>query len=182
MKVLDRIGIGMIAFFAAACGADSATSPRSPALVPGDAGAIVTDAGSYTLQSTQSGWMVEIRYHFTNRSDRVISLLNCSGAYGIRLEKQEGDRWVTAWRPVLPMCLSQPIRIGAGEVRSDRLHLFAGQHGSNSYPQFETGEIGGNYRLVIESAFWGYDHDGPPWGEQPPLEYRVSNVFELRTE
>lgn len=51
----------------------------------------------------------------------------------------------------------------------------------NVYPKFFVDEIRGYYRLMITSAYWDYDPDGPEWGELVPLEERVSAPFRLET-
>jgi hypothetical protein len=163
------------------CGPDPAAQPMSPALGPQGETALTTSAPSYRLQRGSSGWSGSIDFTFTNRSAREISLLNCRGGYGLHLEKRVGEEWVPAWRPVMLMCLSQPIRLAPGQSRRDTIPLFAGPRGSNTYPQFEVDEIDGIYRIVVNTAYWNYDHGGPPWGQEPPLELRVSNPFEIRS-
>lgn len=141
-----------------------------------------TGASTYTLASSDQLLMGEIDFRFTNRSERTISLLNCLGGWALALEKQVGGEWVRAWSGVRLGCLSPPIEIGAGEAREDTLRVFAGQRGTNTYPQFAVEEIEGTYRLVLGDAFWNYDHDGPPWGTTVPLEFRVSAPFQIRVE
>jgi hypothetical protein len=150
---------------------------------PNSGGAPVEmSASRYILTTTEVGWRGELGFTFHNVTDRTISLLNCRGGFGLRLEKWDDGRWIPAWHPVLLGCLSPPIEIGPEESHEHTLHLFSGRPGSNHYPQFSVDPIDGIYRLVILEAFWDYDHDGPPWGEPPPLEARVSDRFEISTE
>lgn len=142
---------------------------------------VVTGASRYTLERTSSGWRGKIAYAFANTSDRRVSLLNCRGDYGVRLQKRVGDAWVDAWSSVVRGCLSPPLELAPGETLQDEIDIFAGRPGSNVYPQFSVSPIEGEYRLVIGSAYWNYDHDGPPWGDLLPIELRASDVFELRT-
>lgn len=169
--------LAVAALLMAGCALEGVTAPPPV----GDA-AVATSASSYTLQGTQGGWAGEIDFAFTNVTGQTISLLNCRGGFGVRLEKREGGEWVPAWHPVLLQCLSPPIELRPGETHHHTLHVFAGRPGSNRYPQFEVDRIDGTYRLVVGSAYWDYDHDGPPWGEPVPLEHRVSNTFEIRAE
>jgi hypothetical protein len=162
------------------CAPDPLTPPSSASRADNVVGAIVTSAYSYELQRTSVAWTGQIPFTFTNVSDRTISLLNCNGAYSLRLEKLVNGSWARAWSPVLPMCLSQPIRRTPGQTIAGDIGIFSGLPGSDVHPQFEVPEIEGTYRIVIDSGFWNYDHDGPPWGQVPPLEYRVSNSFEIR--
>jgi hypothetical protein len=165
----------------AACALQAPTGPGpAEALDPGDT-PIVTDRTSYTLQRGSHGWETEIVFEYTNATERTISLLNCNGSFALRLEKLDAGEWVSAWGPPIPMCLSRPIEIARGDRYATTLSVFGGFPGTNTYPQFQVEPVDGTYRLVIESAYWGYDHDGPPWGEQVPLEERVSHTFEIRT-
>lgn len=158
-----------------------APDPVDSVVDPGDA-PIVTDRASYTLQRGSHGWETEITFQYANATARTISILNCNESFALRLEMREGGDWVSAWNPPIPMCLSRPIEISPGGSYGTTLSVFGGYPGSNTYPQFEVEEIDGTYRLVIESAYWDYDHDGPPWGEQLPLAARASHTFEIRTE
>lgn len=172
----------LLAVLAAGCSGDFLGTGPNFNRAPGDPPPIGTSASSYTLTSSGRMWSAEIPFRFTNQSNRPISLLNCHGWSGAMLEKWEGGEWVAGWSPVLLACLSRPIVIRAGGTRADVLRIVAGQPGSNAYPQFMVPEVAGTYRLVIGGAFWNYDHGGPPWGEPPPLELRVSDPFEIRTE
>jgi hypothetical protein len=172
-----------------ACSLEGAMSPSPDAGAhetpgPGQPGetAIRTDSSRYTLERRPTGWQADIAIEYTNPTDATISLLNCNGAFSLRLEKYDAGEWVTAWQPALPMCLSPPIEIGPGETFSRTLEVFGADPHSQVFPQFQVEEIDGTYRLVIDSAYHEYDHDGPPWGVAVPLEHRVSNTFELRTQ
>jgi hypothetical protein len=151
--------------FLTACALQAPTAPGpAEAPDPGDA-VVVTDRSSYTLQRGSHGWQGEIAFEYTNATDRTISILNCRETFGLRLEKLEAGEWIAAWNPVVLMCLSRPIEIKPGATYRNTLDVFGGFQGSNHHPQFQVDEIDGTYRLVIESAYWNYDHDGPQWGE-----------------
>ena len=145
-----------------------------------DEGPVVVEGRSHTLRATQEGWEGEIPFAYHNVTDRTISLLNCRGGFGLHLEKREEGGWVRAWEPARELCLSPPIEIPPGERHEHTLHVFGARPDANAIPRFEVDDIPGTYRIVITSAYWDYDHDGPPWGEMPPLELRVSGPFELR--
>ena len=183
MSTIRSLTTVAIAVALAACSQELTTSEPHTALVPeGDDAPVTTGADVYTLERTSTGWSGEIDFGFTNETERTISLLNCNGSYGLMLEKQQDDTWVTAWAPILPACLSPPIEIESDSARSDEIRIFAGLTGSNYYPQFSVEAIPGVYRLLISSAYWNYDHDGPAWGDLVPLEHRVSNNFEIQTD
>jgi hypothetical protein len=176
LRPLVPLAVALVAASSlAGCALQNAAAPA-----PQEA-AIRTDQPSYVLERRPSGWEVEIGFEYTNRTDRTISLLNCRGAFGFELQKWEGGAWVTAWVPALPLCLSPPIEIAPGATFPRTLAIFAGHPESNVHPQFRVDDPEGSYRIVVTSAFWDYDHDGPPWGTPVPLEHRASNTFELRT-
>jgi hypothetical protein len=156
------------------------------ALGPGSPGAldapIRTDKDVYVLTSHNRGWHGEIRYSYANRTGRTVSLLNCRGVYRVRLEKWQDGGWVLAYDMILQACLSPPIHIPPGASHEGRLVIDVGARGSNNYPKLEIDEIDGQYRLVIDDAFWNYNHDGPAWGDKLPLAERSSGAFQIVTE
>ena len=141
---------------------------------------IQTDALEYELDSDGFGLYVEIPYVFTNRSGGTVYLVNCNGGFGLHLEREENGAWQYAWGPVLTMCLSPPILIASNATFADTLHVRAGSFGSNSFPQFDVDDPSGTYRIVWTAALSSFDANSYPFGEQIPLEYRVSNRFTLR--
>jgi hypothetical protein len=149
---------------------------------PGSPGALdapIRTEKSYVLTSRYGGWHGAIGFSYANRTGRTVSLANCRGAYGVRLEKWQDGGWVLAYDPILQACLDAPIQIPPGASHEGSLVIEAGARGSNVYPQFELDEIEGVYRLVISSAFWNYNHDGPPWGDKLPLAERSSGAFQI---
>lgn len=168
--------------FLAACNGDVTQPSLNPADAVNSEASVRTGASIYHLARTTHGWEGEIDFEFTNVTDRLVSLSNCNGLYGVILEKWQGSDWKGAWSPIHPRCQSSPIELHPGQTRHDTIGVFGGFPESNGVPQFEVDEIDGIYRLVIVAAFWAYDHDGPTRGELIPLERRASNAFEIRTE
>lgn len=109
-------------------------------------------------------------------------LASCKGAFAWTLERWEEGRWVGAWGPVVPDCLSAPIVIDEGDVFEDSLRIAGGAFGSNTVPQFDRRDPSGTYRIVWADAYSSYDPDGPPFGELLPRVARISSSFELRYE
>lgn len=140
---------------------------------------IRTSADEYVLETTSIGWETEIAFLYANRSDGPYYLPNCSGSYFFSLEKWFDDRWVDAWGPVLPLCLSPVIRIDAGATFADTLGIFGGFPGTNFSPKFQMANPEGVYRIVVEDALSSYDEDARPFGPTIPREQRVSNEFRL---
>ena len=79
----------------------------------------------------------------------------------------------------MPLCLSPPIIIAAGQAYQGTLQLFAGLPTNNVYPKFDTPQISGQYRLLWSGLLSSYDADAHPFGESLPLEQRISNSFRL---
>lgn len=157
----------------AVSGCGSSTGPESL-----DVPAIWTDRPEYVVKQTRAGWSAEIPYTFVNRTGEPVYVPNCNGAFNLRLDRWQGTRWVPAWGPILPLCLSAPIVIEAGEALQDTVHFFAAPEGSNAYPQLKAPGIEGTYRLVWLAAV--HDYDIPAGGTEVPLRYRTSNSFPLR--
>ncbi|MQA90420.1 MAG: hypothetical protein GEU90_09310 [Gemmatimonas sp.] len=153
----------------------------SPLVMADSSLPVEMSASRYVLANGLNGWQGELDFTFRNDTDRLISLLNCNGTFALRLEKWENGTWVPAWSPILPECLSLPIEVPPGENYQHQLHVFSRRPGSNTHPQFYVDPIDGTYRLVILAAFWDYHDYDSTWGEEPPLEYRVSAPFEIST-
>ena len=177
---MPRISACLLAFVVAISSGCEVTDLVGPESSPDGAPVEMSEA-RYVLTATDVGWLGELDFTFHNVTHRTISLLNCRGGFSLRLEKWDGDDWLPAWHPVLLGCLSPPIEIQPGESHDHTLGVFSGHPDSNHYPRFSVEPIDGTYRLVILGAFWDYDHDGPPWGQPPPLDARVSDPFEIAT-
>lgn len=157
----------------AVLGCESSTGPgdlRRPA--------IWTDRPEYVVEQTSTGWRAEIPYTFVNRTGEPVYVPNCNGAFNLRLDRWQGTHWAPVWGPILPLCLSAPIVIEAGEALQDTVHFFAAPEGSNAYPQLKAPGVEGTYRLVWLAAV--HDYDIPAGGTEVPLRYRTSNSFTLR--
>jgi hypothetical protein len=148
---------------------------------PGDVNPpIWTSAEEYVLETTSIGWEAQIPFVYENRSDGSYFLVNCNGAYDYHLEKWLNDRWVLAYTPVLPACLSPVIGIPSRSTFSGSVPIFAGYPGSNFYPKFELSDPQGIYRLVLHPLS-SFDQNAYPFGPEIPLEDRISNEFRLVT-
>lgn len=154
---------------------DLGTGPGAPATP-----AIWTDRPEYIVRSTQDGWQTEIPYTFTNLTGATAYLSNCNGGISLQLDRWQGGEWVTAWSPILPLCLSVPIPIEAGGTYRDTVHFIAGYAGSDVYPQLGVDSLEGTYRIVWLGLLRHYGPDGGSAGAEVPLRYRTSNLFRLR--
>lgn len=165
--------LAAVAFISIAAGCDSSTAPPTPvnALIRADSAAF--------LVSVQEGWAsAKVEYRFTNSTGGTVFLVNCLGAYGVRLERWESDAWRTVWTPALAACLSDPIVIEGGEVWADTLSVVGALPGTSGFPSFEASDPAGTYRLVWEAALSSYQATAP-FGDPLPLEQRTSAPFDL---
>ena len=169
----------IILIAAASCRDPSA--PASSSSVKTGAAAIQTDASAYELEAGSIGYAATIGFVFTNRSQAAVYVVNCGGAAPPSLETLLDGEWVKAWSAVVPLCLSPPIVIEAGEKYQGKLYLFAGYPTGNAYPKFETAQIGGLHRLVWDNVLTSYDSRDYPFGPPLPRDERVSNSFTLTT-
>jgi hypothetical protein len=159
-------------------GADDPQPGAGPA--PGEA-PIRTSASEYTLVRHSHGLQVQIPFVFTNRTGGTVYVVNCNGATSLELQRWQNGAWVTVWTPVLAMCLSPPITIARGAEHRSGVHVWAGDRGSNTYPQFTMDEIAGEYRIRWGGVYSDYDSNRYPFGTEVPEAQRVSNTFRLRT-
>ncbi len=141
-----------------------------------------TDASLYTLAHQNDGLTTEISYTYDNQTGEAVYLVNCNGAFLLKIEREHEGVWSPIWWPILNECLSPPIIIDAGETYNGKLTLWGALPGSDIGPQFESEPGAGNYRLVWIDALTSFQDDTYPFGEQLPLSQRVSNTFQLEIE
>jgi hypothetical protein len=140
---------------------------------------IQTDREIYTLDWDGAWYRTMVRYTFLNRTGHEVFIVNCNGAFALRLERWTGSRWLPAWSPVLPDCLSPPIEIATGEHREFTLEVVGARPSGNHYPQFDQATPSGWYRIVWMSALSSFQ-TSYPFGPEIGAEHRYSNPFRLR--
>lgn len=157
----------------------------SPTELARDAAALmVTDATEYQLVADEHGVYATIRYIYSNRTGKKISLVTCGRPPDVpapppALEKLVDGRWEHAWSMPVAACLGAPAEIPPGDQYRDVLSLVAAHPELNAGPKFADPDLEGTYRLRWGGAYWHYNHDGPPFGEPVPRRYLVSNSFRL---
>jgi hypothetical protein len=144
--------------------------------------ALRTDAFAYTLHASAGGVEGKIAFTFTNPARHAVHIVHCNRVMSLHLEKRVGNAWVTAWTPVVPMCLSEPIVLQPGQVYHDTVHVFGGYPASNFYPKFTVADVPGEYRLVWDAVLKSFNPRGASFGEPLPLAQRTSNAFTLAVE
>jgi hypothetical protein len=139
---------------------------------------IRTDQRSYTYGPGQFGEEIVIEGQYTAPAD--VYIVNCNGAIGWGLQRKVDARWVDAWIVATDACLSAPIVMKAGTVHSYS-HLVRGGGGGVVYPEKRQGVVDpGTYRIVWYGVLRSFDRDARPFGEELPLDARVSNAFDIR--
>ena len=137
-----------------------------------------TEEVRYQLRPDWVGLAVDIPYVFENRTGAPVYLVNCNGAFPLRLERLEGAGWIPAWGPGINHCLSHPIIIDAGAVFPDTLRVWGALPGGDVGPQFDVSDPTGTYRIVWMAALSSFQNH-LPFGPEIPLAHRISNSFLL---
>jgi hypothetical protein len=147
----------------------------------GDGLAIRTERTEYAVSRSGASLVTTIGLTLTNGTEGPAYLATCHGVHPPVLQKRVGDRWVTAYAAVVPLCLGPPEVVEPGETFPYTFRVSGAPRGSNSYPQFEVDEVPGTYRLAwAVYRTWEPDGGRPGLGELFPRESTVSNEFTLR--
>jgi len=178
---LKRVSLFTCFAFTAAVSASCSQSLTESATADGTPDS-QTDSTSYTLRSTSPWHQTTIGVTFTNRTNRAANFVNCNGGTGVQLEKLIHGTWTPAWAPIQAACLSPPIVVATGTKFQTTIHVFAGDVGSNFYPQFSVADVPGIYRVVWTEVVANYTTEGQSFGDLLPLEHRTSNTFTLAVE
>jgi hypothetical protein len=136
-----------------------------------------TDSLHYRLSAKSHGYEGRIAYTFTNRTQAPVYIVNCNGITSLWMEKWIDGRWMPAWSPVIPACLSPPIVVQPNATYNAGIFVFSGYPGTRSHPQFSVPVITGVYRVVWKDVLSSYQDRAYPFGAPIPLEMRVSNRF-----
>jgi hypothetical protein len=136
-----------------------------------------TDDAQYTLVIEDGVGRVQIPFTYENHAGRTLHVVNCNGAAPPALEKLEGGRWVLAYAPAVPACLSPAIRIPDGHTYRDTVYVEAAVPASRHRQSFEVDDIEGTYRLVWSGVLYDFDPEHYPFGEEVEPELRRSAEF-----
>jgi hypothetical protein len=163
-----------------ACTAPEQT-PRPTAIQPipkpPDA-AIKTDQSRYAFRYGWYGPEVVIVTTFQPK-DQTAYVINCNGAISTGLQRLVDGVWVHAWGAATNACLSQPIVIAPGEQHTDTITIVPGA-GAVIYPRDRRELIEpGTYRAIWNNVLTSFDINARPFGEDMPVEKRVSAPFAI---
>lgn len=138
---------------------------------------IQTDQVQYEARiSENEAWRsitIQINATFTNLTQVPVYFTGCHPPHAPIIERKTDLAWVQSYAPIYNLCQSTPVQVLPGKsIDLPSRIQGACLPGQNCAPVFE-GEINGTYRL---KQFVSYDPDG---SNQLPLEFRISNSFEL---
>lgn len=176
----------MLAIVAALMACTQADSPPPPAArveqpsPPVVRMPVETDASRYVLREGPFAPETTIVTTFTAPADRAVYLMNCNGIWPMVLQRQVGNTWTDVWPVTMAVCLSPPVVIPAGQRRSAPLTVTSGADAVVSSRRTEIKIERGMYRVVWHGVRTSYDPNATPqYGEELPLEQRVSAPFHL---
>jgi hypothetical protein len=151
-----------------------APAARAPEAPPAP---ITTDQSLYRFAAGQFGPEVAIVSTFTAPADRDVYLSNCNGVIGPGLQRQVDGTWQSAWVVSMNACHSAPIRVPAGGRHSATLLI---RPGAGAVVGSASDELPpGTYRVVWYGVYKTVNPAPPPFGEELPLEQRVSAPFTI---
>ncbi len=151
----------------------------------GEAGLRV-DREVYTLRPDGAMERVSIPFTYGNARPDTLYHPTCRPSGGkptvqVAVEKRIDGSWRPAWSQALPQCLSEPIVIPPGGTFADTLDLVLHLQDTLHQPVLTPlAALDGEFRLVWHQLLSSYDAEARPFGEEIPLEARVSGPFRLR--
>ena len=158
--------------------ADSAPAP--PALARDTAAPFQTDSLAYHLTWRDDRYEGSASVLFRNQTADTAYFVNCNGATGFQLEREEAGKWVAVWAPPQNQCLSAPIVVPPGDSLRRTTILLDGYQPDTpgARPLSADSSL---HRLVWTAMVHHYARRPPPFGAEVPLVQRVSNRFFLFT-
>jgi hypothetical protein len=184
MSFLARLAVAAALFMAPGC-EPSPTSGEKDAVPRDTVAGVVRDTmplvqtQELRYEITPNGWGrgATIPFAYRNISADTFYIVNCSGAIALSIEKLDSAGWKHVWSPIIQLCLSPPVTIAPGAVYNGVANFSGVPFGSNAYPQLPAGDLDGTYRLRLANVVLHYDSRRQGFGDQVPVEKRVSNAF-----
>lgn len=153
-------------------------STTTPNIVRDDDSLIQTDKDDYQFVPVGDHIGFSVGYIYTNTQSDTLYIANCNGAFGVALQRRNGNVWTTIWSPELPACLSSPIVIAPNKTLSGQINISGAKPGASNFPDFPAGDLDGVYRLVFFDVVKHY-RMGDGFGDPVAEEFRVSNDFNV---
>lgn len=164
---------------------DPEPSPDSASAVDRTAGLRV-DREVYTLRPDGAMERASIAFTYVNARPDTLYHPTCRPSGGkptvqVAVQKRIDGSWRPAWSQALPQCLSVPIVIPPGGTFADTLDLVLHLQDTLHHPLLTPrADLDGEFRLVWHELLSSYDAAARPFGEEIPLDARVSGAFRLR--
>jgi hypothetical protein len=137
---------------------------------------VQTGSASYFVEDAAFGGIViKVDITFTNTLPETVYIGHCGGMPS-RLEKRLGLRWMPVGGEGTLDCGGTTAVLDPGETYSRTIQFIGMPRGSNSYPQFETDDLPGEYRIVLTEVATDRS-EGDPVGRLIPHRQRTSNTF-----
>lgn len=144
--------------------------------------AIVVEADTVVVRTTNDELSGTIVATYTNRTDRPVYLGTCAirGKPSFTMDKEAHGRWVLGYAPVCPLTTDPPLEVRPGESRIDTLRLRDILRPS-FYRSFQTPEVPGTYRIAytVHDCCHTPPGGGVRHGAQLPREEHVSDAFRI---
>jgi hypothetical protein len=168
------------ALLAAGCSSLADPVGPLPSLMAGDT-FLSTGAAVYDLRAEGALRAVDFELTYRNPLTSPVAVPACHTPVRPMLQKLVDGEWVHAFSPVELLCITPPLVIGADSKHTFRYRLRADAYDLERWPRAADGTSDGTYRL----HWWVARYDrraANGLGTPLPLEYVVSNPFQLRTE
>ena len=158
----------------------SAEAPVPAASTPTPASApISTDRTRYVMDEGPFGPETTIATRFKAPPDTTVYIVNCNGAFSPGLQRLVDETWVDVWAAEVNGCLSIPIVVPPGGTHEGTMTVDSGADARVDSRKSERGIGSGTYRAVWYGLYTSFDGNARPFGEELPVEQRVSAPFEI---
>jgi len=112
-----------------------------------------TDSSQIGVHYTGNGYAAKIGFVYTNTTAGPVSKSGCGSPASPGLEKRVNGKWVPAYFPAYPACLSKPdFMLRSGQILHDVLDFAAYEPGHHIGPELLVDSIDGIYRLRWDFA------------------------------
>jgi hypothetical protein len=119
-----------------------------------------TDSTQIEVHRSGFGYLADISFVYTNTTTKPVSRAGCGVTFP-GLEKKVDGKWVAAYYPIYPACLSKPdFMIPSGGTFRGVLQFMAFEPGHQSGPELLVASVDGIYRLRWDFA-QGADAEAP---------------------
>lgn len=184
---MQYVSLALIALVITGCAGPAERAPRdgTDTLSATDppVNAMRTARTDYSLHETMHGYESTIAYAFTNDFIDTVYVVNCNGDVSPALQRRTpSGEWEDWWIPPTLACLSPPLRIARGSSYSDSLRVVITPHDSAYFQHLRSSAMPDTFRLIWHQALVSYEDTHSSFGDQLPIEQRVSNPFVMRLE